>query len=48
MAWVIYRTDPDGSRAVVACVDDQCEIGVTIDEDRKKIDFEARYEAKEE
>lgn len=48
MTWVIYRTDPDGSRTVVACVDDQSEIGTTMDEDRDKIDFEARYEAKEE
>jgi len=32
----------------VACVDDVLEACTVIEEDRGKIDFEARYEAKEE
>ncbi len=44
MSWTIYRIDPDGSRTVVGCTDDQAEIGCIIDEDRHGIDWEAEYD----
>lgn len=40
MSWVIRRQDPDGSETVVSCVDDQMQIGMVIDEDRRQIDWE--------
>ena len=46
MSWIIFRIDPDGSRTVVGCTDDQAEVGCIIDEDRKGIDWEAEYEAR--
>ena len=39
-AAVIWRVEKDGSRSVVACVDDRREIGVEIYADRDKIDWE--------
>lgn len=43
MSWTIYRTDETGAESVVGCTDEQWEIGVIIDEDRGKIDWEAQY-----
>lgn len=39
----IYRIERDGTETVVAFVDDPIEIGIVIDEDRDKIDYEAGY-----
>ena len=44
MSWTIYRIDPDGSRTVIGCTDDQAEIGCIIDEDRQGIDWEPEYD----
>lgn len=41
--YTIYRIEPDGTETVVACVDDQMEIGIVFEEDRDKIDYEAGY-----
>lgn len=48
MTYVIYRTDRSGEKTVVACVDDQGEIGQVIDEDRQKYDREADYKVVQE
>lgn len=48
MSWVIYRTDESGAESVVGCTDELNEIGVIIDEDRQKIDWEARYRVQKE
>ena len=37
---VIWRVEKDGTRSVVACVDDRWEVGVEIYADRDKIDWE--------
>ena len=41
--WTIYRREPDGTENIVAFVDDPAEIGVVMDEDRQKIDYEPLY-----
>ena len=41
--YTLYRKEKDGTETVVAFIDDQIEIGCAIDEDRKKIDYEAQY-----
>ena len=43
LTWTIYRREPDGTENVVAFVDDPSEIGVVMDEDRQKIDYEPLY-----
>ena len=43
--WAIYRRETDGTENMVAFLDDQAEIGVVIDEDRQKIDYEPLYRA---
>lgn len=45
MSYTISRIEPDGTVALVAYVDDPTEIGTAIDEDRRKIDYEAEYRA---
>ena len=41
--YTLYRVEPDKTETIVAYIDDQLEIGCAIDEDRKKIDYEAQY-----
>ena len=41
--YTIYRIEPDGTETVVACLDNPMEIGIAIDEDMDKIDYNARY-----
>ncbi len=49
MTWTITRVEKDETRRVVGCTDDQCEIGVMIDEDRDKYDCEAlKYEVEDD
>lgn len=48
VSWVIRRQDPDGSETVVSCVDDQMQIGMVIDEDRRQIDWEPMYKVEKE
>jgi len=48
MSWKIERDDPNGWTVLVGWVDDQTEIGTTIDEDRKKIDWEPVYKVTQE
>ena len=43
MMYTLYRVEPDKTETIVAYIDDQMEIGCAIDEDRKKIDYEAQY-----
>ena len=49
MTWMITRKDkdPDGTEreTVVDCTDDESMIGVIIDIDRHKIDWDAEYNA---
>ena len=49
MTWTIIRkdTNPDGTEheTVVDCTDDESMIGVIMDTDRDKIDWEAEYRA---
>lgn len=40
MTYRITRVEKDGTRSIVGFTDDQCEIGVMIDEDRDKYDWE--------
>lgn len=48
MSYTISRIEPDGTVALVAYVDDQTEIGTAIDEDRRKIDYEAEYQVSDQ
>lgn len=49
MSYTIYRVEKDGTRSVVACVDDKREIGVEIYADRDKIDWEPKtYDVEED
>lgn len=48
ITYTILRINPDGTRFVVACVEEAGEIGGAIDEDRSKIDFEAEYRVTQE
>lgn len=49
MTWMVVRTDkdPDGTarQTVVDFTDDEAEIGVIMDIDRDKIDWDAQYTA---
>lgn len=44
MAYTLYRVEQDGTKEVVAFFESQLEIGCLIDDDRKKLDYEAAYE----
>ena len=48
MTWKITRTEPDGTVALVGYASDPIEIGVMMDEDRAKIDWEPRYMVEQE
>jgi len=48
MPYIVYRTDPDLEKTVVAVVDDPSEVGQVITEDRAKIDWECDYGVDEE
>ena len=41
--YTLYREEADETRTVVAYIDNQLEIGCAIDEDRQKLDYEAKY-----
>lgn len=41
--FAIYRIEPDGTETLVAYVDDEQEIGVTIYADRDNVDYEPGY-----
>ena len=41
--YTLYRVEKDRTETIVAYIDNQLEIGGAIDEDRKKIDYEAQY-----
>lgn len=44
MSYTIYRVDKtSGEKTVIGCTDDICEIGVIMDDDKDKIDWEADY-----
>jgi hypothetical protein len=43
--YTVYRIEKDQSKTVVACVDDLLEVGPIVDEERKKIDWEATFVA---
>ena len=41
--YTLYRKEQDGTKTIVAFVDDQIDIGCVMDEDREKLDYEAVY-----
>jgi hypothetical protein len=45
MSWTVERKELDGTMVIVGVADDPQEIGIIIDEDRDKIDYEALYRA---
>ena len=43
MAYTVYRLEKNGSETVIGCADDPIQAAILIDEDRRKIDWEASY-----
>lgn len=48
MSWTINRKELDGTVVVVGFADDPIEIGLIIDDDRAKVDYEPQYQVTED
>ena len=46
--FTLYRREPDGTDAVVAYAESQLEIGILMDDDRAKLDYEPQYWTQED